>query len=113
MPHALRESLKTSQPVRIPGDQLGTRRVTNFTGGYNRRTLEQWYGQGDVPPQWWDAQNIAWYDKEGVFHLCARAVLIDTLDVSDLEYLLYSFRSAVYRLPTANFAAAKLSLIHI
>jgi len=111
MPHALRESLKTSQPVRIPGDQLGTRRVTNFTGGYNRRTLEQWYGQGDVPPQWWDAQNIAWYDKEGVFHLCARTVLIDTLDVSDLEYLLYSFRGAVYRLPTANFSAAKFQKI--
>jgi len=111
MPHALKEASKTSQPVRIPGDQLGTRRVTNFTGGYNRRVLELWYGQGDVPPQWWDGQNIAWYEKEGVFHLCARSVLIGSLDASDLEYLLYSFRQAVYRLPTANFAAANFQKI--
>ena len=111
MPHSLKQPLATSQPVRLPGDFLGVRRISDVSGGYNRRTLEDYYGQADVPPMFWDAQNINWYERPGHFFLCSRCVLIDSLDADDKEYLTYTFKAAVYRFPTANMAAAKVQKI--
>ena len=106
-----KQALATSQPVRIPGDFLGVRRITDVSGGYNKRTLESYYGQANVEPMFWDAQNINWYDRPGQFYLASRTVLIGTLDADDREYLFYPFRAAMYRVPTANHDATKVQKI--
>lgn len=111
MSTVLRQPLQATQPVRLPGDFLGTRRVSNWTGGYNRRKLEDYYGQANVPPMFWDAQNINWWDKEGAFFLCSAFFNIGAQDSDDKEYLFFQFNNALYRFPTANLDATKAQKI--
>src|SRR6266568_3901531 len=107
---AISQPQRSAQPLREPGDFRGTARMTDWKQGFDILRLQEFPFAVVSSPGFWDCQNIDTYSVEGTFRLCAKTTAIDAQG-TDREFLYYEFANALYRVPTANFAAADLQKI--
>jgi hypothetical protein len=98
-------------PRREFGDTRGTVRFTDMSGGYDEQKAELYFGDQLTQPTYWDAQNINVWDRPGQAFLCSAWTRIGSANPADYEFLLYGFGNNIYRLPTANFTAARYEKI--
>lgn len=104
--------LRSNQPLREPGDFRGTARMTDWSAGFNLQRLQDFPFAIVSDPGYWDSQNIDVYSVPGTCRMAAKARPIEaTQDAADYESLYYEFANSLYRLPTANFAAARFEKV--
>jgi hypothetical protein len=87
-------------------DLAGTKRLTDFSAGFDQIKLQRIYQQAYIQPGYFDSYGIDAWSLEGKFQLAPACQLISS-DSLDYEFLYYQFNNALYRLPTANFDATK------